>query len=67
MTIKPKLKHLPLVFAALALAVPSLVFANADVAKLISNPNNWAHPQGNFQRLPLGQARKSRSGKCGSG
>jgi PQQ-dependent dehydrogenase (methanol/ethanol family) len=49
MTIKPKLKHLPLVFAALALAVPSLVFANADVAKLISNPNNWAHPQGNFQ------------------
>lgn len=49
MTIKPKLKHLPLVFAALALAVPGLAFANADVAKLISNPNNWAHPQGNFQ------------------
>jgi PQQ-dependent dehydrogenase (methanol/ethanol family) len=46
MTFKSKLKLLPLVFAALAL--PGLAFANADLAKQISNNKNWAHPSGDF-------------------
>ncbi|HEY6281574.1 MAG TPA: methanol/ethanol family PQQ-dependent dehydrogenase [Burkholderiales bacterium] len=47
MTIKPKLKLLPLVFTALALSVPGLAFAS-DLPGLIANPNNWAHPSGDF-------------------
>jgi len=47
MTIQPKLKYLPLVFTALALTVSGLAFAS-DLPGLINNPNNWAHPSGNF-------------------
>jgi PQQ-dependent dehydrogenase (methanol/ethanol family) len=47
MTIQPKLKYLPLVFTALALSVSGLAFAS-DLPGLINNPNNWAHPSGNF-------------------
>jgi len=46
MTIKAKLKLLPLVFAALAL--PGLAFANSDSAKLSSNPKNWAQANGDY-------------------
>ncbi|MEZ5447236.1 MAG: PQQ-dependent dehydrogenase, methanol/ethanol family, partial [Gammaproteobacteria bacterium] len=36
------------VFAALSLAVPSVVFANDSVEKLIKDPNYWAFPGGNY-------------------
>ncbi|HMK13468.1 MAG TPA: methanol/ethanol family PQQ-dependent dehydrogenase [Burkholderiales bacterium] len=47
MTIQPRLKYLPLVFTALALTVSGLAFAS-DLPGLIGNPNNWAHPSGDF-------------------
>ncbi|MGH8757441.1 MAG: PQQ-binding-like beta-propeller repeat protein, partial [Burkholderiales bacterium] len=62
----PKLKLLPLVFAALALAVPGLAFANADLAKQISNSNQWAHHSGNFslhRYSTLNQINKDNVGK----
>ncbi|MCG3201789.1 MAG: Methanol dehydrogenase [cytochrome c] subunit 1 [Gammaproteobacteria bacterium] len=36
------------VFAALSLAVPSVVFANESVEKLMKNPNYWAFPGLNY-------------------
>ena len=34
--------------AALSLALPTAVFANEGVQKLIDNPNYWAYPGGNY-------------------
>ncbi|HVS26770.1 MAG TPA: methanol/ethanol family PQQ-dependent dehydrogenase [Burkholderiales bacterium] len=48
MTIKPQVKRLPLVLAALALAVPGLALANADSASLQKDAKNWAHANGNY-------------------
>jgi PQQ-dependent dehydrogenase (methanol/ethanol family) len=43
----PRLKN-KWVFAALSLAVPSVVFANDSVEKLTKDPNYWAFPGGNY-------------------
>ncbi|MGH8751253.1 MAG: PQQ-dependent dehydrogenase, methanol/ethanol family, partial [Burkholderiales bacterium] len=48
MTIKPQVKRLPLVLAALALAVPGLALANSDSAALQKDSKNWAHANGNY-------------------
>ena len=48
MTIKPQVKRLSLVLAALALAVPGLALANADSASLQKDAKNWAHANGNY-------------------
>ena len=42
-----KMKQLPLWLAALA--VPGAAMANADLAKLIKDPKNWAMQAGNFE------------------
>jgi lanthanide-dependent methanol dehydrogenase len=42
-----KMKQLPLWVAALA--IPGTALANADVAKLIKDPKNWAMQAGNFE------------------
>jgi PQQ-dependent dehydrogenase (methanol/ethanol family) len=42
-----KMKTLPLWVAALA--IPGTALANADVAKLIKDPKNWAMQAGNFE------------------
>ena len=42
-----KMKQLPLWLAALA--VPGATMANADLAKLIKDPKNWAMQAGNFE------------------
>ncbi len=42
-----KMKQLPLWIAALA--IPGTALANADLAKLIKDPKNWAMQAGNFE------------------
>ena len=35
--------------ASSAIAIASSASANAGLAKLINNANNWAHPNGNYE------------------
>ena len=46
MSFRWKVRHLPLAIAAIA--APGIAAANADLAKLIADPNNWAMQAGNF-------------------
>ncbi len=46
MSFRWKVRHLPLAIAAIA--APGMAAANADLAKLIANPDNWAMQAGNF-------------------
>ncbi len=46
MSFRLKMKHIPLALAALA--APGMAAANDGLAKLISNPDNWAMQAGNF-------------------
>jgi PQQ-dependent dehydrogenase (methanol/ethanol family) len=42
------MKHIPLALTLAGLAAPGVASANADLAKLIGNPDNWAVQAGNF-------------------
>jgi lanthanide-dependent methanol dehydrogenase len=50
-----KLSALPVV---LALAVPSLAMANADLEKLMANPKNWAAQAGNMENHRYSQLKQ---------
>ena len=50
-----KLSSLPVV---LALAVPSLALANADLEKLMANPKNWAAQAGNMENHRYSQLKQ---------
>ncbi len=50
-----KLSALPMV---LALAVPSLALANADLEKLMANPKNWAAQAGNMENHRYSQLKQ---------
>ena len=50
-----KLSALPVV---LALAVPSLALANADLEKLMANPKNWAAQAGNMENHRYSQLKQ---------
>jgi len=45
---KPKLKHLPFVLAALAVSSMGFAAQDEDLVKAMANPNNWAHPSGDY-------------------
>jgi PQQ-dependent dehydrogenase (methanol/ethanol family) len=48
MSFRLKMKHIPLALTLAGLAAPGVASANADLAKLIGNPDNWAVQAGNF-------------------